>query len=103
MIWVENIDGWERFSHAHPFLVTMCKRIIYSDDDYPQYNTGWSAKEKHTAMSHLNTFRSFDFIYAWWPYSVRYYTSESQQSNCKVNLRTYLLDVCQIFMHKDLR
>ena len=23
--WVENIDGWERFSLVHPFLIEMCE------------------------------------------------------------------------------
>ena len=26
--WIENIDGWERFSLSHPFLVEMLEIII---------------------------------------------------------------------------
>ena len=31
--WVENIDGWERFSLAHPFLVKTCEVIFWSPED----------------------------------------------------------------------
>lgn len=44
--WLENIDGWERFSTAHPFLVKMCEVILYGDPDYPLYNDNWPAEDK---------------------------------------------------------
>ena len=31
--WVENIDGWERFTLCHPFLVHWCEVIPYGDDN----------------------------------------------------------------------
>ena len=44
--WIENIDGWERFSTAHLFLVKMCEVILYGDPDYPVYNDTWPAEDK---------------------------------------------------------
>ena len=41
---VENIDGWDRFSTAFPFLVKMCEVILYSDPDYSLYNDNWPAE-----------------------------------------------------------
>ena len=38
--WVENIDGWERFSLAHPFLVKMFEVILYGSSDFPLFNDG---------------------------------------------------------------
>ena len=61
--WVENIDGWERFSLSHPFLVGMCEVIIYGDSDYEMYNEGWSVQDKRNAQAHLNALESFEFVY----------------------------------------
>ena len=61
--WVENIDGWERFTLAHPFLVTLCEAIIYGNDDYLAFNK-WSAEDKCSAMPHLKFLKSFQFVYA---------------------------------------
>ena len=61
--WVENIDGWERFSLSHPFLVGMWEVIIYGDSDYEMYNEGWSAEDKRNAQAHLNALKSFEFVY----------------------------------------
>ena len=62
--WVENIDGWEKFSTVHPFLVTMCEGLIYGDNDYPNYSDNWPAEDKRNAMAHLKTLQSFDFVYS---------------------------------------
>ena len=61
--WVENIDGWERFSLAHPFLVTMCEVILYGDPDFPCYNDNWSPEDKKNALAYLKALESFEFIY----------------------------------------
>ena len=60
--WVENIDGWERFTLTHSFLVTMCEAIIYGDPAYPLFSN-WSADDKRNAMAHLKALDSFDFVY----------------------------------------
>ena len=62
--WVENIDGWEKFSTVHPFLVIMCEGVIYGDSDYPTYSGAWSGEDKRNAMPHLKVLQSFDFVYA---------------------------------------
>ena len=36
--WVENIDGWESFSLAHPFLVKLFEVILYGGSIFPLYN-----------------------------------------------------------------
>ena len=61
--WVENIDGWERFTQTHPFLVKMCEAMIYGDENYPDFSD-WSAEDKRNAMVHLKALESFDFIYS---------------------------------------
>ena len=61
--WIENIDGWERFSTAHPFLVKMCEVILYGDPDYPVFNDSWSAEDKRNALVHLKALECFEFIY----------------------------------------
>ena len=61
--WVGNIDGWERFSLSHPFLVCMCEVIIYGDSEYELYNEGWSVEDKRNAQAHLNALTSFEFVY----------------------------------------
>ena len=61
--WVENIDGWERFSLAHPFLVTMCEVILYGDPDFPCYNDNWSPEIKKNTLAYLKALESFEFIY----------------------------------------
>ena len=61
--WVENIDGWERFSTIHPFLVLLCESIVYGNVEYPTYGE-WSAEDKRNALAHLKVIESFDFIYS---------------------------------------
>lgn len=60
---MENIEGWERFSLAHPFLIKMCKVIIYGDAVYEIYNDGWSPENKRNALAHLKALESFEFVY----------------------------------------
>jgi len=57
--WVENIDGWERFSLAHPFLVKMCEVILYGESDYPQYNDNWLPEDKKKSPCPPKDFRVF--------------------------------------------
>ena len=63
--WVENIDGWDRFSTAHPFLVKMCEVILYGDPDYSLYNDNWPAEHKNNSLAYLKFLESFEFIFAW--------------------------------------
>ena len=63
--WVENIDGWDRFSTAHPFLVKMCQVILYGDPDYSIYNDNWPAEHKKIALAYLKFLEFFEFIFAW--------------------------------------
>ena len=43
---MENIEGWERFSLAHPFLNKLCEVILHGDSDFPLYSDGsWSPEE----------------------------------------------------------
>ena len=44
--WVENIDGWEHFSLAHPFLVKMFEVKLNGSSDFPLFNDGWSTEDK---------------------------------------------------------
>ena len=60
--WVENIDGWERFSLSHPLLVSMCEVIIYGNSEYELYNEEWSVEDKRNAQAHLNALLSFEFV-----------------------------------------
>ena len=62
--WVENIDGWERFTLCHPFLAHMCEVILYGDDNFETYNDGWIADDKRNALAYLKILESFEFIYA---------------------------------------
>jgi len=63
--WVENIDGWERFSLAHPFLVKMCEVILYGDSDFPLYNDGsWTPEDKRNALAHMKALETFEFLYS---------------------------------------
>ena len=39
--WFENIDGRERFSLAHPFLVKMFELTLNGSSDFPLFNDGW--------------------------------------------------------------
>ena len=61
--WVENIDGWERFSLSHPFLIEMCKVIVYGNSEFETYNDRWSPEDKRNALAHLKALESFEFIY----------------------------------------
>ena len=61
--WVENIEGWERFAQAHPFLIKMCEIILYGSGDFPQYKDGWTADDKKNALAHLKSLESFEFTY----------------------------------------
>ena len=57
--WVENIDGWDRFSTAHPFLVKMCQVILYGDPDYSLYKDNWPAEHKNIALAYLKFLEFF--------------------------------------------
>ena len=62
--WVENIDGWERFSLAHPFLIKMFEVILYGDNDFPLYNNGsWTPEDKRNALAHMKDLESFEFLF----------------------------------------
>ena len=61
--WVENIDGWDRFSTAHPFLVKMCEVILCGDPDYSLYNDNWPAEHKKNALAYLKFLEYFEFIF----------------------------------------
>ena len=63
--WVENIDGWERFSLAHPFLVTMCEVILYGDPDFPCYNDNWSPEDKKNALAYLKALDLLSSFIPW--------------------------------------
>ena len=60
---LDNNDGWERFSTAHPFLIKMCEVIPYGDPDYPLYNDNWPAQVKKNALTYLKGLESLEFIY----------------------------------------
>lgn len=62
--WVENIDGWERFSSSHPFLVQMCEVILFGNSEYEMYNEGWAVEDKRNAQAHLNALMSFEIVYS---------------------------------------
>lgn len=56
--WLENIDGWERFSLYHPFLIEIHVRSEFTD-----FNAGWTADDKKNALAHMNILESFEFVY----------------------------------------
>ena len=60
--WVENIDGWERFSRSHPFLVEMLQVIVNGNSEFQMYD-GWSPEDKRNALAHLKAIESFEFVY----------------------------------------
>ena len=62
--WVESIDGWERFSLAHPFLVKMFEVILYGSSDFPLFNDGWSSEDKQNALAHMKKLECFEFVYS---------------------------------------
>ena len=62
--WVENIDGWERFSQAHPYLIKMCEVVLYGNSEFSLYNDGWSPEDKKNALAHMKALESFEFIYS---------------------------------------
>ena len=62
--WVENIDGWERFSQYHPFLIELCEVVIYGNSEFCKFNDGWSAEDKKNALAHLKALESFEFVYS---------------------------------------
>lgn len=61
--WVENIDGLERFSRSHPFLVEMLEVIVNGDSEFQMYNDGWTPEDKRNALAHLKEIESFEFVY----------------------------------------
>ena len=61
--WVENIDGWELFTQAHPIMVQMCEIITYGVGNFPQYKDGWTAEDKRNALAHMKCLVSFEFKY----------------------------------------
>ena len=63
--WVENIDGWDRFSTAHPYFVKMCEVILYGDPDYSLYIDNWPAEHKKNALAYLKFLESFESFFAW--------------------------------------
>ena len=63
--WVENIDGCDRFSTAHPFLVKMCEGFLYGDPEYSLYNDNWPAERKKNALAYLKFLESFESFFAW--------------------------------------
>ena len=62
--WVENIDGWERFSLSHPFIIKMLEVILYGPSEYEMYNDNWKPDDKKNALAHLKALESFEFVYA---------------------------------------
>ena len=60
---MENIDGWERFSRSHPFLVEMFEVIVNGNSEFQMYNDGWSPDDKRNALAHLKAIESFEFVY----------------------------------------
>jgi len=63
--WVENIDGWERFSQCHPFLIQLFEAIVYGNiaEEFEEYREGWTAEDKKDALAYLKTVESFEFVY----------------------------------------
>ena len=57
--WVENIDGWERFTLCYPFLVHMCEVILYGDDNFETYNDGLTADDKRNALAYFENIGIF--------------------------------------------
>ena len=62
--WDEKIDGWERFSLAHPFLVKIFEVILYGSSDFPLFNDGWSSEDKQNALAYMKKLESFEFVYS---------------------------------------
>ena len=65
--WVENIhvEGWERFSLAHPFLIRMCKVVLHGHSDFPFYSDeSWPPEDKNNALAHMKALESFEFVYS---------------------------------------
>lgn len=60
---MENIDGWERFSRSHPFLVEMLEVIVNGNSEFQMYNDGWSPDDKRNALAHLKVIESFEFVH----------------------------------------
>ena len=63
--WVENIDGWERFSLAHPFLVKMFEVILYGSGDFPLFNDGWSSEDKQNALAYMKKLNLLNLSIQW--------------------------------------
>ena len=61
--WIDNIDGWERFSLSHPFLVEMLEIIINGSSEFQMYNDGWTPEDKLNVLAHLKAIESFEFMY----------------------------------------
>ena len=61
--WVENVDGFERFSLCHPHLIKVCEIILYGDSTYPMFNDGWTAEDKRNSLAYLKALESFEFLY----------------------------------------
>ena len=62
--WVENIDGWERFSLSFPFLIEMCEAIVYRNSGLELFSDNWPADDKKNALAHMKSLESFEFVYA---------------------------------------
>ena len=62
--WVENIDGWERFSQHHPFLIELCEVILFGNSEFRDNNDGWSVEDERNSLAHMKALESFEFIYS---------------------------------------
>ena len=60
---MENIGCWEIFLLAHPFLVKLCKIILYGDPDFPLNKGKCLPEDKKNALTYLKALESFEFIY----------------------------------------
>ena len=61
---VENIDGCEHFSLAHPFLVKIFEVTFYVSSDFPLYSDGWSSEDKQNVLAYLKKLESLEFVYS---------------------------------------
>ncbi len=61
---MENIDGWERFTQYHPFLIELCEVVLYGNSEFSSFNDSWSVEDKKNALAHLKALESFEFVYS---------------------------------------
>ena len=72
--WVENIEGWERFSLSHSFLLHMCGVIVYGDDEFESFNDNWAADDKKMLWLTLKSWSHLNLFFAWLLYNVLFTT-----------------------------